>query len=150
MSNSESHSKPAPVPTSVSAPFWAAAADQRLSLQYCPSCREYIFYPRLLCGRCNNDSLQWREVSGAGTVYTFSTVRRAPTPSFQEDVPYVVGLVYLDSGVRVMAQIVGEADEVRIGSKVIVDFQPRGEHMLPVFRLAARSGATGDDFSRQP
>lgn len=127
--------KPAPVPTATSEPYWRKAGEGTLTLQFCSGCDEYVFYPRLMCGRCNAPELEWRPVSGQGTVYTFAVVHRAPSPEFRTDVPYVVGLIDLDEGVRMMTAILGEPEEVSIGSRVAVDFELRGSFSVPVFRL---------------
>jgi uncharacterized OB-fold protein len=55
--------------------------------------------------------------------------------------PYVIAIVELDeqADLRVVANVVGcEPDEVRIGMPVEVDFEPHGEHAVPVFRPVTR------------
>ena len=64
--------KPMPVKTPVSAPFWDALAEHKIRIQYSPSSEEYVFYPRILAPRTLADDLEWREISGAGTLYTFT------------------------------------------------------------------------------
>ena len=113
-----------PRPDADSRPFWKAAAEGRLLVQYCSSCGTPRFYPRLLCPSCHSDEHRWEQAAGTGTVYTFSVVRRAPSPAFAADVPYVVALIDLDEGVRMMANVVADPAEVAIGDRVRVRFRP--------------------------
>lgn len=99
---------------------------------------------------CASDDLIWTELSGRGVVYSFTTVYRAPRPELEDAVPYVVALVDLDEGARMMSQIVGcPPDQVGIGMRVEVEFRPSAEWAaLPVFRLTDKgeveAGSVGD------
>ena len=74
--------KPMPVMTEISAPFWNGLKEGRILLQQCNACQAWNFYPRRHCARCLAHDLTWKEVSGRGTLYTF-TVARIPTlPEF--------------------------------------------------------------------
>ncbi len=73
-------------------------------------------------------------------VHSFTIVRRASDPAFAALVPYVVALIDLAEGPRMMANVLGEdARAVRIGDRVRVTFEDRGEGaLLPQFtRVAA-------------
>ena len=67
-------------------------------------------------------------------------MRRAPSPEFRDRVPYVVALVELAEGPRMMANVVGEgALEVAIGDALELTFEDRGEgRKLPQFRRIRR------------
>jgi uncharacterized OB-fold protein len=72
------------------------------------------------------------EAGGAGVVHAFTVVHRAPA-EYRSEVPYVVALVDLDEGVRMMTRLVEvEPDTVRVGMPVEVAIQ--GEPRLPCFR----------------
>ncbi|MDH3684244.1 MAG: zinc ribbon domain-containing protein, partial [Acidimicrobiia bacterium] len=73
-----------PVPTPTSQPFWDALADGRVLIQRCLQCDTWVYYPRARCSHCLSDSLEWTEVSGEGTVYTFTVARQPTTPAFAE------------------------------------------------------------------
>ena len=79
--------------------------------------------------------MEWIESTGRGSVYSFSVVHRVPSAEF--GAPYVVALVDLDeAGVRLLTNVVGcEPAEVRIGARVEVCFESRGEEAVPVFQL---------------
>lgn len=92
--------------------------------------------PRGLCPHCWSDKLEWVESSGRGTVYSVTTVHRAPTPVFSSNTPYVIALVDLDEGPRMFANVIGDgARGVAIGDRVEVTYEDRGEGALvPQFR----------------
>lgn len=131
-----SDSLPVPVMDRVSEPYWHAAAEGRLMLRACSNCGSPMFYPRIFCPSCGSDRLEWLQASGAGTVYAFSIVHRAPDQTFRARVPYVIGLVDLDEGPRMMTNIINcRVEAVRIGMRVMVCFEARDNHVaLPQFQ----------------
>jgi uncharacterized protein len=130
-----SSSLPEPRPNADSIDYWACAKQGRLVLRECTECGKKHFPPRRLCPACWSESLRWSDASGFGTVYTFTIMRRPPVPEFAAQVPYVVALIDLAEGPRMMANIVGdEAQAVRIGERVSVCFEQRAESAVPQFR----------------
>jgi uncharacterized protein len=127
--------RPVPSPDADSAPYWAAARAGRLELQRCRPCGLVVFYPRARCPRCHAADLAWETLSGRGTVHAYTIVHRAPDPSLEDAIPYVVALVDLDEGARLMTNIVDCAPEqVRIGLPVVVRFRPVSDAAaLPLF-----------------
>ena len=120
-------------------PFWDASRDQRLVLQWCRSCDEPIHYPRDACPQCLGDDLEFRPSAGTGEVYAASTMPKPGNPLMAGREPYVVALVALDDGVRLMTNLVEvDPDDVRIGQRVEVTWEPLtdGRH-LPQFRPSA-------------
>jgi uncharacterized OB-fold protein len=127
--------KPLPLPDGDTAPYWEAARAARLLIQRCDSCQRHIFYPRSVCPHCMSDQIQWVDAAGTGTVYSYTVVHRSPE-AFKPDVPYVVALIDLDEGVRMMSNIVGGAGPLAIGARVEVFFDAvTTEITLPKFRL---------------
>lgn len=115
--------KPLPTPSPDSRPFWEAARRHQVQLQYCRGCRSFIYYPRHVCPRCLKSDLDWREVSGKGSVYSCTVVRRTNNRAFLGDLPYVLAIVELDEGPRLTTNIVGCAPEgVHCGMPVEVCF----------------------------
>jgi uncharacterized protein len=113
--------------------FWDGARRGELLIQRCSSCGRLRHPPRTMCGACN--SLEWDTVraSGRGEVYSYVVHHHPPVPGF--DLPYVVALVALEEGPRVVSNVVGIAPEdVRIGLPVEVDFQTIDDTLaVPVF-----------------
>ena len=131
------YEKPLPVFDADSRPFWEGAKAHKLVLQQCGGCGKFVFYPRVLCPHCHSDSLEWKDVSGEGTIHTFTVARRPAGPTFKEDLPYVVALIDLKEGPRMMSNIVtDDVDSVKIGQSVKVTFDDvTGEVTLPKFQV---------------
>ena len=105
------------------------------------SCRaattaDAIIFTRIRCVRfAHRANLEWTAVSGRGTLYSFTVVHRAPSTAFAAEVPYVVAVVELDEGVRLMSNLIRCApDAVRIGMPLKVAFRKLSDSVtLPVF-----------------
>lgn len=119
--------------------YWEALKDDVLLIKRCAGCGVHNHPRRLFCTGCNSDALQWVEVEGTGSVYTFSTVYRAPIPAFEKEIPYTVGVLELTEGVYLFSRIIPEAGkEVYIGAKVRLTFQQTGPNgRLPAFQIVA-------------
>jgi uncharacterized OB-fold protein len=130
--------RPLPHPTEVSRPFWDACAKGSLSYQRCERCGIAIFPPQEFCPHDLSTDLRWREASGTGTVYSYTTVWRPQTPAF--DVPYVVAVVELDEGPCMVTNIIDcPHDKVTIGMPVEVAFREEEDGFwLPFFRPAGK------------
>ncbi|MYA84643.1 MAG: Zn-ribbon domain-containing OB-fold protein [Acidimicrobiaceae bacterium] len=119
-------------------PYWEAAARHELALPCCDGCGLVFFPPRERCPGCWSAELSWQPMSGGGTVWTFTEVHVAfYDDTWADDVPYVVAVIELDEGPRMLAGIV-EPDmaSLAIGDRVEVTFEDRPEGVtLPVFRV---------------
>ena len=129
--------KPRPQPRGEEEHFFAAAARGRVGLCRCRGCGR-SFLPRAICPFCHAGEPEPVEASGRGELYSFTVCHRAGMPGFESDVPYVVGLVELEEGVRMVANVVSVApDEVNIGMPLVAIFEERGEGLVvPLFRPA--------------
>jgi uncharacterized OB-fold protein len=129
--------RPAPIPDAESEPYWAATLEGRLVAQRCDTCGHYQLYGRAHCLVCRGP-VTWVEVSGRGSVYSFTVIRQNPSRSFRHLLPFVVALVDLDEGPRLMTNIVGcPIEEVRIAMPVRVCFEPVSDQAaLPMFEPA--------------
>ena len=131
--------KPLPIIDPDTAPYWKAAKDHMLLLKRCSSCGKAHFYPRELCPHCHSDTVDWIEAKGTGSIYSFTVARRPAGPAFKPDAPYVVAIIELDEGARMMTNIVGcPPDSVKIGQRVSVVFEDvTDEISLPKFTVTA-------------
>lgn len=128
-------SPPAPSADRDTAFFWDAVSDSALLLQRCGSCGRLRHPPGPMCPSCR--SLEWTTTaaSGKGTVFSAIVPRYPELPGFAY--PYVVALVELDEGVRVVANVRHSApEEVRIGDRVQLFFEDHGGFRLPQFQRA--------------
>ncbi|MGH2945821.1 MAG: Zn-ribbon domain-containing OB-fold protein [Solirubrobacteraceae bacterium] len=139
MSHDGRRSQKEPIPSKLGEGHWAAAREGRLALQRCNACSRHFHYPSAICEHCLSRDIGWADVSGLGTVESFSVVHRAFSPDFADDVPYVVALVKLDEDVNLLTWVVGTAPEdVRIGMRVEATFERVSDEIwLHRFRSAA-------------
>ena len=126
--------RPAPVPEQEAAEYWAATLEGRLLVQRCTACGHHQLYPRVHCLECRSP-VTYVESAGKGTIYSRTIIRQNMSRSFRHLLPYVVALVDLDEGPRLMTNIVNvPADDVHIGDRVRVLFEPVSEQAaLPLF-----------------
>lgn len=131
--------KPSPRPTPTEQPFYDACSRGELLLQHCESCAHVLFYPRTHCDQCHSEQLTWQVAAGAGTIASYTVVRRGVSSDFEA--PYVIALIDLAEGPRMMSQIVdADTEKLAVGLPVMVDFAQWSEDItLPVFRLQAAS-----------
>jgi len=109
------------------AEYFAGAARGELVLPRCDSCNRFVWYPVDECPHCGAGSFTWTRVSGRGRVFTWTVVRRAFLPAFEEMVPFVTALVSLeeDPAVRIVSYIVDcDPDELAADLPVEVVFRP--------------------------
>jgi uncharacterized protein len=121
-----------PVPDAVSLPFWEGIAEGVLRVQRCGACGRYVFYPRAVCPYCASSKLDWVDASGRGRIHSYTVVHRAP-PEYRDEVPYVVALVELDEGVRMMARLV-DVEPAAVSVDLPVEVAIQGDPRLPYFR----------------
>lgn len=90
-------------------------AEGKFRIQYSPAADKYVFYPRILCPHTGSPDLEWRDVSGKGTVYSTSVIRRRPESGGN----YNIAIVALEEGARMMSRVEGlDPTEVKIGMAV--------------------------------
>ncbi len=144
----EPPSFPLPVADADTQTFWDAAADGRLVVQHCAACGHWIWQPKPVCPRCHAVDVPWEEVSGDGRVASWTVVRPPVLPAFAPFTPFVILLVELDEGVRMVGQLAGDAGEllvtdggpegVSMGTPVALRWREQGEVTLPAWRIVAR------------
>ena len=124
----------------ISGGFWAAAAEGRLVVQQCEACGQTQYPPELNCHACYGFELGWREVEGAGSVWSWVGVAHPAHPALREFGPYVVALIELDDlpEIKLMGAVVdADAATLRIGDRVRVVFERTAEDLTqPRWRLA--------------
>lgn len=63
----------------------------------CKSCSKWTFPPISACRECGSRNIEWKKISGKGTVYFYST-SLLPPKKFQQYSPYAYGMVKLEEG----------------------------------------------------
>jgi uncharacterized protein len=132
--------RPRPAITQDNAFWFEGARAHKLLIQRCASCGTLRHPPLPACGTCQ--SLEWDtiEASGRGVLYSFVVVHYPQVAAF--DYPLPIGLVELEEGTRVVANIDGFApDELKIGQALRATFVDYDEALsLPVFVAPSSEG----------
>lgn len=125
-----------PKPTPETQHYWEGTKAGELRLQRCNGCGQAYFYPRPSCPHCGSTDVAWFRASGRGKLHTYM-INHRPAPGFADKAPYAIAIVELEEGPRMMSNIVGvpqTPEALVLDMDLEVDFEPRGEQMLPVFR----------------
>ncbi len=104
--------------------------DQRYRLEgtVCKNCGAKFFPPRQVCTECHSQDLTPHEFDGHGILYSFSTLHQAPL-GYEGSLPYTVGIVKLDEGPMVEAQLTdANPDELKIGQRMEMVTRKLREH----------------------
>jgi uncharacterized OB-fold protein len=91
----------------------------------CASCGETSLGTRTLCANCGRDTVKDVALSRHGVLWTYTIVRHKPPGDYRcpdPFQPFGLGLVELPDGVRVMAPIICDIADLRIG--LPLQFQP--------------------------
>jgi uncharacterized OB-fold protein len=114
--------------------FWAGTALGELRIQKCGGCGELRHPPGPMCPSCHETRPEYTVASGLGEVYSYVVHHHPPVPG--RTTPYVVALVELAEGVRVLAELVDVPPaEVDIGLPVRIGFTKVDDDLtMPVWR----------------
>lgn len=126
---------PLPQPSIETQPFWAAVQERKLLMPRCDACGTVAFPPTVACRTCSATAFTWTEMSGNGTIYSFVVYHRVYHPAFAEKVPYVVAVIDLDEGPRIISNVVDvPIPEVTCDMPVRVVFaEQRDGYLIPKF-----------------
>jgi uncharacterized protein len=119
---------PVPHAEGLSAPYWDGTRRGALVVQRCTGCGTLRHYPQVLCAACHSNGHDWTEVSGRGTVHSWTVCHHAFHPAFADDLPYTLVTVDLDAGVRAMGRLDAVADgTLALGLAVRATFPLRSD-----------------------
>jgi uncharacterized OB-fold protein len=101
-------------------PFFENLRKTRLTTTKCTKCGAVHWQPRVVCPKCNSDSLEWIDLPKEGELFAFTEVRAGAPIGFEEDVPFVTGLVRLKgTEILLTARIDGaKYGDLKIGDRV--------------------------------
>lgn len=127
-------------------PFWEAAREGRFITKHCPACQRFHFYPRAHCPLCGHDKTEWRELSGKGTIYSYTTDRNGP----RAGAPVIIEL---EEGVRLQSLVLGaDTHALKIGDRVRARFVMNAEaHPILTFTTPEADDArayTSDAYAK--
>lgn len=139
MSTVSAAAPPLPRPDALTQGFWDACRGHELRVAECAECGHLFLPPGPCCPRCWSPALGSRAVSGRGRVVSFAVYRRTYHPAMPA--PYVVALVELEEGPRLVSNVVGCPPEaVAVDMPVQVRFDVAGGFTVPRFVPAADGG----------
>lgn len=102
----------------------------RFRLQVCDDCGQQIYFARTICNHCGSGRLTWTDASGAGTVYSSTTIRRKADRGGD----YNLAIVELAEGARMMSRVEGiPASDVHIGMRVEASIVAENDKPLVIF-----------------
>lgn len=115
-------------------PFWEGLRAHKICIQYSPSSDQYVFYPRALAPGTLADDLQWREISGRASLYTFAVAGRPTAPPWADEGPQVLAVLRWAEGPRFTTGLVDcDPAALRIGQEmepVFVDLDEENTTLL--------------------
>jgi uncharacterized OB-fold protein len=118
--------KQSPVPGDLDKPFWDAASEDKLVVQNCKSCNRLQHPPKPACSQCGSSDLEWKQMSGRGTIYNYGVVHDCPVALLQDDQPFNLAVITLeeDPGIQMYSHLKDcPVDEVPVGAPVEVIFE---------------------------
>jgi len=127
-----------PRPTPGTAAYWEACHNHELLIQRCTQCGKYQFYPRTFCTVCKSADVEWAQSSGRGEVLTYTVITRAVSEAYAADAPYVIALIRLEEGPKMMSNVVEcDPESLAVGMPVEVVFDKWSDEItIPKFRPA--------------
>jgi uncharacterized protein len=124
--------------------FQAHLDGERLMGARCVNCGALFVPPRSLCTTCYHAQMEWRALSGQGRLVAFTVIHVGlpvmVAEGHNQHNPYCSGVVRLEEGPAISAQIVGvnstRPQTIQIGMLVQVVFTQRGQGVERRNRLA--------------
>lgn len=116
-------------------PFWEGCREGKFLLHRCNICNRH-YWPASRCVEHGARDMNWVESPGKGTVYTYTVLHRALTPSMKDRIPFAVAVVQLDEGPFYHSNIVAcSHDAVKVGMRVSVEMADHDSGLsIPVFK----------------
>lgn len=137
-------SKPMPLATKISAPFWQALEQNELHIQQCNQCAGWVFFPRNHCTHCLAHDLEFKPVNGEGTLYSYTLTRIPTMPEFSDEMPQALAVVELSQGVRINTTLIDVAEsDIKIGMAVKPVFDKVSTDGKTLLRFTSADNAGG-------
>jgi uncharacterized OB-fold protein len=137
---------PIPVADRDTQPFWDGCSKRNLVLQHCDTCDRWIWQPRPICSSCGGEP-SWRDADGAGTVASWTVIHPPVLPGYAGRTPFVILLVELDIGPRLLGYLVDDGGEwlvtdgvdvgLTMGARVDLRWHLQDDLVLPSWTLPA-------------
>jgi uncharacterized OB-fold protein len=94
----------------------------RLMGEECVKCGAK-YYPKTPVCRCGSSEFKLYKLSETGRIHSWTVIRNAPI-GYERFTPYIVALIELDDGVKILSQVADiEPESVKMGMKVEYAFR---------------------------
>jgi uncharacterized OB-fold protein len=118
--------------------FWAGTAVHELRIQRCEDCGTLRHPPGPRCMACGSADRGYQLALGTGTIFSYVVHHHPPVSG--RTAPFVVALIELSEGVRMLGELIGvdplDPDAIRIGAPVEVGWQRVDDGLtLPTWQL---------------
>ena len=114
--------------------LWNAWSDGRLCIQNCTKCGALQHPPGPVCASCHSTTLELIDIAATGKLVAWSTVHRAPSPAFADEVPYTIAIIAIDPTTFIESRVssaVVESD-LRVDMSVRLELGKIGGRAMPV------------------
>jgi hypothetical protein len=129
--------------TPLSERFWRAAREGRLEFQKCDECEFIRWPPSPVCPECLATAASWVEVAPRGSIWSYCVYEHCYDETFRDALPYVVALVELDAGPRLITNVVAPPQDIRVGMAVDAVFEVVADDAAVVrFRPVSQEGGS--------
>lgn len=114
--------------------FWDACMGQELKIPQCNTCNSLFWPASAFCPKCHSSDIHMSSVSGRGRVYSYVVFRREFNPQMQNSLPYVVAVIALDEGVKIISNVINcKIENVFIEMPVQLTWKCKGDLCIPQF-----------------
>ena len=106
------------------AAYWREMPSRyRLEAAKCTKCEQIQFPARLICPECGHREFEKIFLKRTGKLLTYTVIHVAPS-QFTDQVPYAVGIIELDDGGRLLAQIADcSKEDLKTGMPLRIEFR---------------------------
>jgi uncharacterized OB-fold protein len=129
---------PAPQRNEVTAPYWQALDEGRLTFQRCVACRHAWLPPRTECPRCLARESTWETASGKAKLVSWVVYHHGYHPYFAARLPYTVAVVELAEGPRLISGLATTGRPLAIDLPLTLTIHREAGVALPRFAPAER------------
>ena len=102
--------------------FYKFVSERKLMAAKCKKCGTMLLPPRPMCTKCFSSDLEWVKLKSKGKLVTYTVIHVSPK-QFESLIPYTVGIVELEDGLKLPGMIRGvEPEKISVGMDLKVDF----------------------------
>ena len=102
--------------------FYKFVSERKLMAAKCKKCGTMLLPPRPMCTKCFSSDLEWVALENEGKLLTYTVIHVSPK-QFEPFVPYAVGIMELEDGLKLPGMVQGvEPEKISVGMDLKVDF----------------------------